>query len=330
MNLVSIIICHHKGNLIEKAIESLLRSKEAFFEIIIVSSAKDLCLPHSLVIYSEEGPARKRNLGVSYSRGQYLSFFDDDIEVNEWALYSMYRALNNDPKTGMVFGKLLNMEFRNRLDEAGSFLTKTGFLYARSESGIEDKGQFEEIEPILAGKSAACMIHKSIFKEAGGFDESFEILGEETDLAWRVWLLGYQVLYVPQSVTYHAFNTRFKSLDYYHPRRIYFNGPRNYITMLIKNLELRNLIIPLICQLLAWSTAAIGMILTGKLQAGCFIIQGLLYLILNSPNILAKRKLLQKKRTIKDKELFSYVLRSPPRGYYWRRLLKYIKIGLHG
>lgn len=331
---VSAILCHHKGNLIHKAVESLKASLGVDLEIIVVSSDTD-CVKHYWdvkgvnCVYSQGGPAYKRNVGYRFSNHPLIAFFDDDIEVRPYTVYEMALRLM-DPKIGMVFGKLLNMEFHDRFDEAGSFLTWSGFLYARAESGIQDRGQFDEECHVLAGKSASCMIHRKVFSEVGMFDESYEILGEETDLAWRVWLYGYKVLYVPSSVTFHAFNTKFKPADMYTPKRVYFNGCRNYISMLLTNLGKYELIIPVVTQFVVWFSAGCGFLITGKREAGVNVFRGLGWVITHMKSILSKRRKVQSVRKISDRDLMAIVRFNPPMGYYVKRFLSYVRTGRHG
>ncbi|MBU2052559.1 glycosyltransferase [Patescibacteria group bacterium] len=274
-------------------------------------------------------PAIKRNIGVRYASGNLIAFFDDDVEVDSYCLYEMQKVMNQDQNTGMVYGKLRNMQFRTKFDEAGSFLTWTGFLYSRCESGIEDKGQFDTVCSILAGKSASCMIRRKVFGEVGMFDASYGILGEETDLAWRVWLRGYQVLYVPSSVAYHAFMTSFKPMSFYTSERIYYNGCRNYLSMLLTNLG--NFSIVLVAfNFAVWFLASVSFLLTGKFEAAKYIMKALIFIFRNAKAIAIKRKQVQSHRVISDRELFRYIFRNPPFSYYLKRFTRYIHLGLHG
>lgn len=331
-DLISVIFCHHKGRtLLLNSVKSILDSKEVEFEIIIATSDPTLKeVDGTRVVEIQGGPAHKRNIAYRYAKGDYIAFFDDDIEATPSALFYMLQELKKD-KIGMVYGKLLNMEFHDRFDEAGSFLTSTGFLWARAESGCKDTGQYEDICPVLAGKSAACMIRREVFWKVGGFDASYEILGEETDLSWRVWLYGYQVLYVPKSVTFHAFNTRFKPQDFYVPKRVYYNGCKNYLTMLYSNLGKKHWIFPVGLQICVWSFAGIGMLLTGKFEAGVWIFKGIFYFFKNIRTIWLKRFNVQKKiRKISDRELFPIIQFNPHISYYTNRFFHYIKSGRHG
>lgn len=334
---ISVIICHHKGRLIDMALDSLMKSAEVDYELIVATSdvvenIKALQTKYPTVRFIEiaGGPAHKRNVACKFAGGEFIAFYDDDISATPYSLFQMQSFLKEHDKCGMVFGKLLNMEWPDRFDEAGSFLTSTGFLWARAESGVLDHGQYEDACPILAGKSAACMIRRKLFWQVQAFDSSYEILGEETDLAWRVWLAGYSVFFVPKSVTYHAFNTKFKPSDFYTPGRVYFNGSRNYLSMLATNLETFNLIFPITTQIIVWTFAAMGMLITGKFEAGSYIFKGLFYFFKRIPQILVKRLHVQSTRKISDKELLHIIVHNPPISYYIKRFFHYIKTGRHG
>ena len=332
MTLVSVILCHHAGDFVPAAVASLRKSVEVEVEIIVVTSDPKVKFEHAKTVYANVGPSQKRNIGAEHARSEFLFFLDDDVEVEPAFLLKMTNALKQR-NIGMVYGKTLNMERRNMLDNAGSYLTWTGFLWAREESGIEDKGQFNKPEYIFAGKGAAMALRRSTFEKVIGFDPVYEILAEETDISWKVWFSGQKVLWVPDAVLYHAFNTKFKPWSYYYTnKRVYYNGCRNYIIMLAKFLEAKNFwrIIPLHASV--WFFAGLGMLLTGKHEAGWLIWKGLLY-HLNPWNIadtLRRRKEAQKLRTKTDAELFKVILRQPRAGFYISRFLHYIKTGRHG
>jgi len=334
---ISVIVCHHKGDFIYKFVNSVKESINVTYEIIVITSDDELALkgiPGCLVINNYGGPAEKRNVGARLAKGKYLGFFDDDVEIEKNCLAELSCWLIYD--TGMVYGKLHNAEYQERFDEAGGFLTKTGFIWSRAGQNDVDKGQWDtpskSNSEIFSGKSASCMIRADLFHKIGGFDEDFWILGEESDLAWRVWLSGHKVCFNSHAKGIHYFNTKWKPAnEFYTSKRVHFNGCRNYITMLIKNLEAHNLwkILPIHC--LIWFTVAIAMLFTGKAIQGVNILKGLVYVLCNLKAILRKREAVQSKRVRSDRDIWPYIFRaSPPRGYYSNRVKRYLKIGLHG
>lgn len=331
--MISCILCHHKGDFIYKAVESIKSSINVELEIIVITSDDEVALngiPGCLVFNNYGGPAEKRNAGARVSKGDYLAFFDDDVEIDPQCLQQMLDAVSSE-SIDMVYGKLYNMEYRNRFDEAGGYLTSTGFIWSRAGQNDIDIGQFDKTERIFAGKSASCMLKSDAFFAVGGFDEDFWILGEETDLSWRLWTRGYTIYFLPWAIGYHAFNTKFKPAnEFYTSKRVHFNGCRNYITMLIKNLEIRNLWKILPIHIGIWIASAFLMILTGKCEAGLNILKGVIYPLRNLSMILRKRREVQEKRIRTDAELWPHIFRKAPKGYYTQRFLRYIHIGLHG
>lgn len=331
---VSAILCHHRGAFIYKAVESIKSSIGVTFEIIVVTSDDELAsngIRGCLVINNYGGPAEKRNVGARLAKGEYLAFFDDDVEIEPNCLMNFLSFITLDDGHGFHFGKIYNMEHRNRFDEAGGYLTSTGFIWSRAGQNDVDRGQYDSYQRIFAGKSASCIIDADTFNRVGGFDEDFWILGEESDLAWRVWLYGGQVYFNHTALAYHAFNTRFKpAREFYTSKRVHYNGCRNYITMLIKNLEARNLWRILPFHIFVWVASGIAMIITGKFGQGLNILKGLGYVVRNLPMILEKRRNVQDKRQRTDEELWPYIFRNAPKGYYKQRFLRYLSIGLHG
>lgn len=331
---VSAIACHHTGDLVKLYDTTVFESTNVLFESLVISSDpryRKLNLKSLIISTDNAMPAAKRNEGASYATGKYFAFFDDDVELTPTCLYYMKKYLDDNPSVGMVYAKTLNMEHRHRFDEAGSYLTWTGFLYSRAGQHIVDEGQFDYPTPILAGKSAACMVRSEVFYEVGQFDEDFGILGEETDLSWRIWLRGYQVHFVPDAVAYHAFNTSFKPRDkYYTDDRVYYNGCRNYITLLLKNLETHNLWRVLPIHVLIWTGASFAMILTLRIGAGMKILSGIWYVLKSWKVIMEKRRKVQKGRLKDDRDIFPFIVGKPPRGYYAFRLWKYVTSRLHG
>lgn len=327
----SVIMAHHAGDFVPAAIKSIQQSKEVDYEIIVVTSVEKIEFTGAKTIYCKGGPSHKRNVGARYATHDYLFFLDDDIEVTPYFLREMIRGLD-EPNVGMVYGKSLNMERRKMLDNAGSFLTWTGFLWAREESGLmEDKGQFDKYEDIFAGKGACMALRRSTFYKVFGFDPDYEILAEETDISWKVWLIGQRVLWVPRAVLYHAFNTSMKQWSYFYTdKRVFQNGSHNYIVMLTKFLSWKNWIRIVPFHFCVWFIAGIGMFFSKKPKAGYFILKGLFLVFTRWKSIMARRTLAQSLRTKSDEELFKVIMRQPKFSFYTRRFFHYLKNARHG
>lgn len=327
---ISVIVCHHRGDFLDTFIPSVRASLAATYEIIIITSDENLKAPGCLIYVSQAMPAEKRNIGARLAKAPILGFFDDDVEIDKYCLLQFVEFLVRTKDAGMVYGKLHNAERQDRFDEAGGFLTSTGFIWSRAGQNDIDTGQFDKCERILAGKSASCAIRKDVFDKVGGFDEGFGILGEETDLSWRVWLAGYGVWFDPFAKGIHYFNTMWKPAnEYYTSKRVHFNGCKNYLAMLIKNLGREHLwIVPVHATI--WFFAGIVMVITFKARQGANILKALLYTMVRLPILFTSRRVIQERRKINESDLWPQIYRKAPRGYYSQRFFRYLRIGLHG
>lgn len=326
--LISAVICHHKGDFIYDCVKSVLASRNVLVDVFVLTD-KNLHDNGFKLIYSKAMPAQKRNIGIRYAHSRFVAFLDDDVEIDKDCLYEMYKECK-ESRIGMVYAKTYNAERRNIIDSGGSWLTWTGFLNAREHGDVEDIGQFQETIPVLAAKSACCMVNRKAFIDAGMFDASYGILGEETDLSWRMWLRGWTVLFTPKALAWHWFRTKKKSIDFYTIPRIYFNGCRNYLSMLFTNLSINKLIKTLPVHIFAWTLVAIFMFFSGRFSASKNILLGILSFIFNLRQHILKRRNVQTHRVISDKELFKSIYKDQPLRYYFSRLKSYILTGLHG
>ena len=332
---VSVIVCHHRGRtLIDRCLTSVRASQGVTVDLVVVTSDPTYTAPVGRLLFLDDGPAAKRNLGVAHSDAEYCVFLDDDVEVSPDCLAAFVRFLETHPTCGMAFAKILKMEEgrRDEFDDCGSWLTWTGFLWARAQNKQYDRGQFDVPTRILASKSATCIITREAFNRVRGFDQSYYILGEETDLAWRVWLSGAEVWYVPTAVSWHAFGC--ESLkpkqEFYTDERIFYRGCKNYLSLLWTNVGLGRLSRTLPPHVSAWVLSAAGFFFTGHPRRSVQIMRALWDTARTLPDLQRNRRRVQTTRVISDRVLWPLISYQPPFSYYWQRMTRYLTQGLHG
>ena len=66
-----------------------------------------------------------------------------------------------------------------------------------------DRDEYDRPADVFSFCGAAVCFRTSALREAGLFDDDFFMYYEDTDLAWRLWRLGWRVRYVPASVVRH-------------------------------------------------------------------------------------------------------------------------------
>lgn len=315
---VSIIICHHTGDLIKRCLASIPMVPE--YEVIVVTTddmykktTERLCIR---LCAEMNNPALKRNIGAQYASGQYLVYLDDDTEMDVETIDAMYDYMWFHRNAGMVFPVLYKMDDHDKIDTSGSYLTWSGFLYETYCGSLPWPAE------VISSKSAVCMVRKDLFDMVGGFDPSFYIYGEETDLSWRLWRAGYANVVLPWVSAYHAFETSLKPKSYYNNRYIHFHGCKNYITMLLRNLPPSKLYIAFL-NAGVWLFTGICMWPRNH-QAAKWIFQGIWYNIKNFPAVIRYR------RQQKNYWIPRVVWHNPGMGYYFGRLKDYLTHQLHG
>ena len=237
---VSVIITNYKDlQHLRKCLEAVLKADYPSFEIVVVD-----CLTHKIKKWIREnyfnvkivhfdydiGPAAQHNVGADNAdtNSKYLVFLDNDTEVEPKWLKELVKAMESDPTIGAAQSKLL-MNNRSCMDSAGGYIDRYGYVYERGH-GEADRGQYKKMDHIFYAKGASMIIRRDTFENVGRFDEEFFVYYDETDLCWRIWLQGYRVVFVPQSIVYHAVSATIGS----NWRRVYFQN-RNHMLTLIKN-----------------------------------------------------------------------------------------------
>jgi GT2 family glycosyltransferase len=75
------------------------------------------------------------------------------------------------------------------------------------------------------------MIRRDVFESIGGFDEDFFLSHEDVDLSYRVQLLGFCCLYVPDAIVWHAGSATLGRIS---PRAVFY-GQRNLEWVFVKD-----------------------------------------------------------------------------------------------
>jgi GT2 family glycosyltransferase len=117
----------------------------------------------------------------------------------------------------------------------GGYIDALGYPYCRGRvmgTIEEDKGQYNDIAPVLWATGACLLIRSKDYWEVGGLDGRFFAHQEEIDLCWRLRSRGRGVVCVPQSVAYHLGGG---TLPQGNPRKTFLNF-RNNLLLLYKNL----------------------------------------------------------------------------------------------
>jgi Glycosyl transferase family 2 len=111
-----IITTYNRPHLLARAVESAHASSSRDVEVVVVDDAADeetasVCRLLKDVTYvrveNNQGVAGARNRGILASRGEYLSFLDDDDLRLAGSLDGQIDALDSAPEAGFVYGQAI-------------------------------------------------------------------------------------------------------------------------------------------------------------------------------------------------------------------------------
>lgn len=246
---VAVVILNWNGRkYFEKFLPALLSSSYSNFDVVVA----DNCSTDDSVFFLKEnypririipfeknyGFAKGYNEALKQVDSDYYAILNSDVEIQIRWLEPMVELLEKDPSIAACQPKILSYHHRNLFEYAGAaggWLDKYGYPFAKGrvfDICEQDKGQYDQSEPIFWASGAALFIRAKVFHEMKGFDEYFFAHQEEIDLCWRMQLAGYKIYSCPLSVVHHVGGgTLHKSNSF----KTYLNFRNNRI-MLSKNL----------------------------------------------------------------------------------------------
>lgn len=233
---VSVIIVTYNGlGYLERCLSSVMEQVRPDDELIVVDNGStdggpeyvEGRVPDVQIIRNVEnvGFAPACNQGARRARGSILVFLNQDTKIEHGWLEAWVRAVNGT-RSGLFTSKVLIMGQPDRIQLAGQDVHHTGLVFGRGHMAEADDLSRRCEVGAVAGPSFA--IRRDLWNELGGFDETFFMYYEETDLSWRAQLLGHTCVYVPDSRVQHDYRTLQGS-----SRRL-FHASRNRYLMILK------------------------------------------------------------------------------------------------
>lgn len=172
------------------------------------------------------------NAGVRFARGEYVALINNDARAHPDWLEKGLAGFRRGMDVAMVASKILTLDGKT-IDYAGGALSFYGHGF---KVGVNqaDEGQFDRPGETLFGSGCALFMARDLFLDVGGFDDDYFAFFEDVDLGWRLWILGYRVLYEPSSVVYHRHHGTADALGAEKER---FLLERNALVTILKNYE---------------------------------------------------------------------------------------------
>jgi len=232
---VSIILVNLNGRHHFEQLFASLRAVDypkELLEIVVVDNASvdgsiqwlDKHAPDARCIQCRQnhGFAGGVNVGVEASAGEVLVFLNTDMRVEPaWLRELVAPIVSREAEctSSMTLswnGKVVNF--------GGSAMNFHGIGW---QVGMNDPdiARYKTGCETLFACGGSMAISRTVYEDAGRFDEDFFAYYEDVDLGFRLWVLGYRVLYVPGSLAYHHHMSTSRRIDVHKIRLLQMRNP---------------------------------------------------------------------------------------------------------
>lgn len=208
----------NRADFLGTSLQSILSIDYPAFEVIVVDNGSTdgsgeiaSRYPVKLVREERQGSYAARNTGVGAAEGEILAFTDSDCVVHKDWLKMLIRHYSGDD-IGGVCGEILSYRPASLVER---FCDVIGVNRVDLINKIERKVTELKRNPrqFLSADfvTANCSFRKSVFLEAGKFDEAFQS-GGDVGFGWEVLRKGYRLIYEPDSIVWHYHRTTLSGL----------------------------------------------------------------------------------------------------------------------
>ncbi len=225
-----VVVNYNGGELLAACLASIRAQTLSDHEVIVVDNgstdgsergAAEIDPRIRLLRYEENlGFAEGSNRGIRECRGRYVALVNNDAVLeSDWATL-LVAALEADASRGAAAGRVLRMHEPERLDCAGFefYSCVSSFDYGDWPADALASVNHRPFGAV----AAAAMYRRAALDRVGLFHPEYFCYYEDTDLAVRLVLFGYDTVYVDEAVARHVGSaTRGLRSDFhvYHLRR---------------------------------------------------------------------------------------------------------------
>jgi len=211
MTLVSIIIVNWNAKkYLKECIESLLSQSFTDYEIILVDNASSddsvsfvkEHFPQVKIIQNNDnvGFAEGNNIGIKNSIGKIIALFNPDAVADTKWLSILVDTLQSSEKIAAVTGKMYYLGEKYGKDAVFCTWSKIA-PYSAIPTNFYENEPSAKVD-YLSG--AAMVVKRDVLDKIGMMDSDYFLYFEETDLCARMIRAGYDLMYIPDAIVWHA------------------------------------------------------------------------------------------------------------------------------
>lgn len=210
---VSIVIPNYNGiEFISNCLKSLENQTYPYFQVIVMDNAstdgsqklilKEFNYVILIQLDKNYGFCKAVNEGIKISNTKYVILLNNDTVVDKHFVEELVKVIEKSPKTFSCSAKMLQLNQKELIDDAGDFYCALGWAFARGKS--KSAAKYNQNTEIFASCAGAAIYRKAIFERLGYFDEAHFAYLEDIDIGYRAKIHGFRNEFAAKSIVYHA------------------------------------------------------------------------------------------------------------------------------
>lgn len=212
--LVTVVLVNWNGvDILPSALNSLRNQAYKNFNIMLVdNNSQDESIqmlqsqyPEVQIIAEKQnhGFAKAVNIAVSKMHTKYFALLNTDAVAHKDWLRNLVRTIDTDTKLAVVTAVSL-LPGGKKIDAYGDEMSRWGVAFPKlrgqDTTTLKDQGNAQ----IFSGSGGYSIYSTGIWREVGGFDQSFFMYYEDVDYCYRVRLYGYNVKLASDAYITHS------------------------------------------------------------------------------------------------------------------------------
>lgn len=325
--LLVVVVTHNGSPWLGHCLKALRRQVYPRLDLVVVDNGSQQpatatvarYAPGTEFIWSEHnlGFGAACNAGLEASTktaaADYFLFLHDDVVLDPTAA-SLLVAAALDTDAGVIGGKGLRWDDPHVLVEVGMSADQFCFPFSGLEEGEIDQGQHEDLAETLFVTNACMLVSRGLAERCGLWDGAYFALGEDLDLCLRARLTGFKVMVQPAARFRHAMalSNDLRTVTPSPPRKGMLTR-RNQLRTIAKNFSGPRMAFLLGACLLVGLVRTIVLVAFRRFDEVADYPRAVLEFARSLPNVMLRRRAVQKRRMNSDRRLRRFMVRDSRR-----------------
>ena len=305
-----IVLSYNSEDYIERCLKSIISQRYSNVLLYVVDNASQDRTIEKISQFSSikliksdtnTGYAGGNNIGMRKALKDgcdAVFLLNDDAYIEESTIELLVTFAEQSEHLGAVQPLLLLHQDKRSINSCGNSLHYLGFGYAIGYKQRVTDGSFFKTD-IAVATGASVLFTREALVDVGLFDQTFFLYHEDIDLSWRMRLRGWSIALAPEARAYHDYSFSKSIQKYYYMER-------NRILFLLKNFSLRYLVFIAPMFFITELGLSLYSLKNGfakeRMQAWSYLMKRS-----NRKELMLSRRVIQKSRKVKDRELLGYL-----------------------